>query len=335
MGTLLMDHIKKQASSFLQDKYKSARLALTDVTEAEVLAELATNSDQCSPNARTMTIIAEASYGVDDYWRIVDLLHRRLYCVDWKQWRQAYKSLILLEFLLTHGPEDFAEEFVCDTDVIHELGTFQYIDDKGFNWGYSMQRKSEEILKLLGAGKKVLKEARLRALKVTREIQGFGSSTSPVSPSSSSPSPSSCSASESSRNSSFGSFSTSDMNNEMKKIPQFLTTIKDAEGYSQGGIRDDDIEKDGILCSKNKSVEGLHIWDCPSIQGTGCFLEGKDEEDYYEDEKGGGNYNGFVGGIFSKLSGLTGPSRGGNGFRSVSDVGREVKKFNRQFSLWY
>lgn len=36
MGTLLMDHIKKQASSFLQDKYKSARLALTDVTEAEV-----------------------------------------------------------------------------------------------------------------------------------------------------------------------------------------------------------------------------------------------------------------------------------------------------------
>ena len=56
----------------------------------------------------------------------------RLYCVDWKQWRESHKSLILLEFLLTHGPEDFAEEFVSDTDVIEELRTFRYIDDKGY-----------------------------------------------------------------------------------------------------------------------------------------------------------------------------------------------------------
>ncbi|GMN53390.1 hypothetical protein TIFTF001_022529 [Ficus carica] len=72
-----MDHIKKQASSFLQDKYRSVRIALTDVTEAELLAEEATNGDECSPDARTMTKIAEASHGVDDYWRISDVLHRR------------------------------------------------------------------------------------------------------------------------------------------------------------------------------------------------------------------------------------------------------------------
>lgn len=36
MGSLLLDHIKKQASSFLQEKYKNARLAFTDVTEAEL-----------------------------------------------------------------------------------------------------------------------------------------------------------------------------------------------------------------------------------------------------------------------------------------------------------
>lgn len=36
MGTLLLSEIKKQASSFLQERYKSARLVLTDVTKAEL-----------------------------------------------------------------------------------------------------------------------------------------------------------------------------------------------------------------------------------------------------------------------------------------------------------
>lgn len=55
----------------------------------------------------------------------------RLYCIDWKLWRQSYKTLVLLEFLLTHGAEDFAIEFQCDTAILQELGTFVYIDEKG------------------------------------------------------------------------------------------------------------------------------------------------------------------------------------------------------------
>ena len=41
------------------------------------MAEEATNNDPWGPNAKTMTRIAEASYEVDDYWRIVDVLHKR------------------------------------------------------------------------------------------------------------------------------------------------------------------------------------------------------------------------------------------------------------------
>lgn len=47
----------------------------------ERLAEEATNNDPCSPDAKTMTRIADASYEVDDYWRIVDVLHRRFLIV--------------------------------------------------------------------------------------------------------------------------------------------------------------------------------------------------------------------------------------------------------------
>ncbi|KAI8012279.1 Epsin-2 [Camellia lanceoleosa] len=98
MGTLFLDQIRKHTSSFLNEKYKIAKSVLTRVTE--MLAEDATNNDPCGPDARTMTRIADASYDVDDYWRIVDVLHRRLYSIHWKQWRQSYKSLVLLDFLL-------------------------------------------------------------------------------------------------------------------------------------------------------------------------------------------------------------------------------------------
>lgn len=55
----------------------------------------------------------------------------RLYKIDWKKWRQSYNSLVLLEFLMTHGPEEFADEFLCDVGVIEELGTFKHKDEKG------------------------------------------------------------------------------------------------------------------------------------------------------------------------------------------------------------
>ena len=66
------------------------------------------------------------------YLLLVMYKYCRFSCKDWKQWRESYKSLVLLGFLLTHGPEDFAEEFQCDTDVIQELGTFNHIDEKGY-----------------------------------------------------------------------------------------------------------------------------------------------------------------------------------------------------------
>lgn len=39
---------------------------------------------------------------------------------------------MLLEYLLTHGPESVAEEFQRDRDEIREMERFQYIDEKGW-----------------------------------------------------------------------------------------------------------------------------------------------------------------------------------------------------------
>ncbi|EEF28276.1 epsin-3 [Ricinus communis] len=174
MGTPSFHEFKKQASFFLKEKIKSARLALTDVTPAELLTEEAINGNPWAPDTRTLGSISRAAFEVDDYWRIVEILHKRFLKFERKKWRISYNSLILLEHLLTHGPESVAAEFQADKDVIREMESFQFIDQKGFNWGLAVRKKSERILKLLEK-ENLLKEERNRARKLTRGIQGFGS----------------------------------------------------------------------------------------------------------------------------------------------------------------
>ncbi|MCD7466862.1 hypothetical protein HAX54_003906 [Datura stramonium] len=174
MARPFLHEFKKQASFFLKEKIKTARLALTDVTPTQILTEEATNGNQCAPDTRTLKIISKAAFEVDDYWRIVGILHKKLSSFDRKNWRVSYKAVIVLEHLLTHGPESVAEEFQSDKDVIREMGSFQLIDEKGFNWGLNVRKKSERILKLLEDGQ-LLKEERNKSRKISRVIEGFGS----------------------------------------------------------------------------------------------------------------------------------------------------------------
>ncbi|KAJ0458445.1 putative ENTH domain-containing protein [Helianthus annuus] len=68
MGSPSFHELKKQASFFFKEKIKTARLALTDVTPAELLTEEATDEDAWPPDTRTMGLISRAAFEVDDYW---------------------------------------------------------------------------------------------------------------------------------------------------------------------------------------------------------------------------------------------------------------------------
>lgn len=173
-GGPIFQEFKKQASFFFKEKIKTARLALTDVTPAQLLTEEATNGNSSAPDTRTLKAISKAAFEVDDYFRIHEILRSRLVKFEKKNWRTSYQALIVIEHLMTHGPESVAKVFQADKDVIREMGCFQLIDEKGFNWGLNVRLKSEKILMLLEEGS-LLKEERNRARKVSRGIEGFGS----------------------------------------------------------------------------------------------------------------------------------------------------------------
>lgn len=210
-----------------------------------------------------------------------------------------------------------------------------------FNWGVKVQRVSEEVLKLLEGGQ-TLKQARLKALKITKEIQGFGNPTMVVSPNSALSPPSSASSSSSSTRTPFSatSFTWNDT-----KIQQLVLSpkVEAVERYSQGGIRDvDDNEKDHSLWfppGNENNVEGKHTWTCPRIGEKGSLLEEEEDEVGEESENRGYLVSGTV--YYSKIEDTKTPGSGHDqvekvGFRSISDVGKAMKKkFNRQFSLWY
>lgn len=55
----------------------------------------------------------------------------RLSKFERKNWRASYNSLVVLEHLLTHGPESVADEFQSDKEAIQDMGSFQHIDERG------------------------------------------------------------------------------------------------------------------------------------------------------------------------------------------------------------
>ncbi|KAJ8464801.1 hypothetical protein OPV22_027353 [Ensete ventricosum] len=175
MAISFFHEFKRQTSRFLRSNIKTARLLLTDVTLAELLAEEATRTKPWPPrDTRTLRVISRAAFEVDDFWRVAEVLHKRFKRFDRKRWRKAYKAMILVEHLLTHGPLSFADELQSDKEAIQRMCNFQYVDERGHNWGLTVKKKAERVLKLLEKGP-FLEEERDRLRKATRGIEGFDS----------------------------------------------------------------------------------------------------------------------------------------------------------------
>jgi len=165
-----------------------------------------------------------------------------------------------------------------------------------------MQKVSDEIVKLL-RDPEALTEARMKALKITNGIEGFGSSVKKSS------SPTSSSSSE-------GSISTT-------SSPTMFHSNRKLNKQQQ----------DCIGNNSNINIV-LPPRDLKHVTENHLLIESKEDEDVEKPK-------GFVGEIYSKMSGVSpvkGEKRGKVEFRCLSDVGSKVnnhKKFDRQYSLWF
>lgn len=169
-----------------------------------------------------------------------------------------------------------------------------------------MQRKSERILSLLQEDD-TLKQARLKAQRISSEIHGFGSSTTPSPPSSSS---------ASSWSSSFGSNSTTSSSFSDTEDPN-----KDVDGDNYGS--DISTVSPRVSRDERSSPSGSHCYNRKEKESLLVNME--DEE---EGDKEDGNF-------VSRLCSRLGISPRGHQFRNHSfkrlHDGKD-KRIHRQFS---
>lgn len=203
-----------------------------------------------------------------------------------------------------------------------------------------MQKKSERILELLQGGD-TLKQARLKAIRITNEIQGFGNMMASP-PSSSSPS-----SSRTSQSSSLASYSTttSTWNDIEDGLSKFDLSKKSGiiEHYSKGGRGE---EKASANLNAKKNFGESHIWDsCTRIfEEKGSLINCEEEEEQEMDEDNDNDDNKdyerphhFLSGARSRLVCVSPLGRNNSAkfeFKSLSDVHKvKEKKMERQFSL--
>ncbi|CAA7053310.1 unnamed protein product [Microthlaspi erraticum] len=179
MQNPVFHELKKQASFFIKEKIKTARLAVTDVTVEELLTEEVTASTHSSIDSRSMAVITRASFEVDQFQRIVKILRQRITMFDRREWRGIYNTLTMLNHLLVNGPLSVFNEFQRERELIEDaIINTEWIDERGFDCGLKVRNVAEKVLRLLEDGMFLKDEReRNRRQSIGRIITGFGNSS--------------------------------------------------------------------------------------------------------------------------------------------------------------
>lgn len=112
---------------------------------------------------------------------IMPMIYRRFTEKSAEEWRQIYKALQLLEYLIKHGSERVIDDARSHLTLLKMLRQFHYIDQNGKDQGVNVRHRAKELAELLSDVERIRaerKKARTNKGKYT-SMQGgggFGSS---------------------------------------------------------------------------------------------------------------------------------------------------------------
>lgn len=78
------------------------------------------------------------------------MIYRRFTEKAAEEWRQIYKALQLLEFLIKHGSERVIDDARSHLTLLKMLRQFHYIDQNGKDQGINVRNRAKELAELLG-----------------------------------------------------------------------------------------------------------------------------------------------------------------------------------------
>lgn len=149
------------------------KAAVLQYGEYEAKVREATNNDPWGASSTLMQEIAAATNSYQGFQEVMDTIYKRFLEKD-RNWRQCYKALQLLEYLIKNGSErvvDNAREHVYD---IRALNRFHYIDEKHKDQGVNIRQRAKEITELLADSERI-KEERKKARENRAKYAGVSS----------------------------------------------------------------------------------------------------------------------------------------------------------------
>ncbi|AGO12497.1 AaceriAER155Cp [[Ashbya] aceris (nom. inval.)] len=145
----LEDAIGKLSLYDAKKYFRKAQNVMLNYTDMEAKVREATNNEPWGASSTLMTQIAQGTYNFREREEILAMILRRFLEKSANEWRQIYKSMQLLEYLVKHGSERFIDDVRSNLNLIRMLETFHYIDSQGRDQGVNVRNRTKALVKLL------------------------------------------------------------------------------------------------------------------------------------------------------------------------------------------
>ncbi|KAI9037949.1 ENTH domain-containing protein [Aspergillus affinis] len=146
----LKDQVSNLTLYDLKAGVRKVQNAVMNYTEMETKVREATNNEPWGASTTLMQEIANGTHSYQLLNEIMPLIYKRFTDKTAEEWRQIYKGLQLLEFLVKNGSERVVDDARSHMSLLRMLRQFHYIDQNGKDQGINVRNRSSELVKLLG-----------------------------------------------------------------------------------------------------------------------------------------------------------------------------------------
>ncbi|KAI0298149.1 hypothetical protein B0F90DRAFT_1735375 [Multifurca ochricompacta] len=162
----------------IKSMYNQAKNVVLNVSEMEAKVREATNDDPWGASSTLMQEIAQGTFNFQQFNEIMPCIYSQFMEKEARQWRQIYKALQLLEYLVKHGSERVVDDGRSHVSTLKMLRSFHYIDEKGKDQGINVRNRAKELVELLADVDKIRQERKKAKANRSKYVgsgnDGFG-----------------------------------------------------------------------------------------------------------------------------------------------------------------
>lgn len=171
----------------LKQVFNKVQAAVYNYTEYQAKVMEATNGEPWGASSTLMTEIANATQSPIHFNDIMDTIYKK-FQEKGANWRQCYKALQLLEYLIKNGSERVVDSAKDHIYELKALKNFNYVDEKmkdqGLNGMFDLnslvRNRAKEISDLLADNNKI-RDERKKARENRQKYTGVASNSSSMS----------------------------------------------------------------------------------------------------------------------------------------------------------